>query len=468
MNIKIHNTLSKKVELFKPVTPGQVGMYHCGPTVYDYAHIGNLRAYLFADIVRRVFEYGGYSVKQVINITDVGHLVSDGDDGEDKMTKALKREGRALTLKDMAEVANFYTEKFIDDLKNLHIKLPDVLPKASEHIKQDIEIISELEKKGFAYKISDGIYFDVSKFKTYGVLGGISEVLKNQNESRVVNPEKHSPADFTLWKFDDKLGWDSPWGKGFPGWHIECSAMSREYLGQPFDIHTGGTDHIQVHHNNEIAQSEAAFGVSLANYWMHSAFIVIDDGKMSKSKGNFYTLAKLNEEAISPIAYRYWLLTSHYRSQVNFTFEAVKSAQNALIKLMAHVSSYPKGPEGPKGLDGGTVIPTYKAKFESYIGDDFNMPKAVALAWDLIKDQKQSDADKKATLLDFDTVFGLDLAHVPTVQVETIPPEVTVLAEAREEARKSKDWKKADALREEIEARGYVVKDVEGGFEISS
>lgn len=459
MEIRLFNTLSRSKEIFKPLKKGAVFMYNCGPTVYDFAHIGNLRAYVFSDILRRVFEYNGYQVHQVMNITDVGHLVSDNEDGEDKMTKALKRENKPLTLESMREVASFYSDRFIDDLKSLNIELPQKFPRASDHIKEDIELISLLENKGFAYKTSDGMYFDVAKFPSYGKLGNISLVGQKAGERVIVKPLKHDPADFTLWKFDPKIGWDSPWGKGFPGWHIECSAMSRHYLGQPFDIHTGGIDHIPVHHNNEIAQSEAAYGVPLADYWMHSAFLNSNDRKMAKSEGGFLKLSSLLDESISPLGYRYWLLTAHYRSPVDFASEAVRAAQTALIRLMQFVAAAPET---------GLISQEYRKRFNESVNDDLDMPRAVALAWELLKDSKVSDGDKRATLIDFDRVFGLKLDSVPRIAEESVPEEVKALVEAREEARNAKDWKKADALRTEIEARGFTVKDTDKGFELRS
>lgn len=487
MQIKLYNTLTGKKEIFKPIKAGEVTMYNCGPTVYDRAHIGNLRAYVFADVLRRTLEYAGFSVKQVINVTDVGHLTGDNsgdaDNGEDKMTKALRRENMPITLAAMHEVATKYFDIFVEDLKELNIELPAEFPRASDHIAEDIELIKELEKKGFAYAISDGVYFDTQKFKGYGKLGKTNadktgkesgnEVDSSKDKARVVsNPEKRHPADFAVWKLNapnakdanaTSLGWDSPWGRGFPGWHIECSAMSRKYLGQPFDIHTGGIDHIPVHHNNEIAQSEAAYGVPLADYWMHNEFITIRNSKMAKSAGGSLTLETLQNESVSPVAYRYWLLTAHYRSPVNFTYEAVKAAQNALIRLMAVVSGLPED---------GKVISAYKERFEALIADDLNTPQAIAIVWDLLKDTAHTPEDKRATILDFDHVLGLDLKAVPHNIAETsgeeIPPDVQALAHTREEARRNKDWKKADAFRLEIENRGFEVEDLPGGFKVRS
>jgi cysteinyl-tRNA synthetase len=433
-------------------------MYNCGPTVHDYAHIGNLRSYVFADSLRRMFEYNGYEVAQVVNITDVGHLVSDADEGEDKMTKALKREGKPLSLEAMREVATFYYERFVEDLKALNVELPKAFPRASDHIKEDIELIGALEKKGFVYKASDGIYFDTRRFPAYGKLGGRADKTAGTGSRIGANPEKRDPADFALWKFNPKLGWPSPWGQGFPGWHIECSAISAKYLGQPFDIHTGGIDHIPVHHTNEIAQSEAAYGKPLAHYWLHNEFLTVGgDGKMAKSAGNFITLKTLADESISPLAYRYWLLSAHYRSPVRFTYDAVRAAQNALIRLLAAVGSYP---------DGGKAVPAYKERFLAFVNDDLDMPEAVALAWELVKDPKVNDADKRATLLDFDRVFGLKLDSAPRVEEETVPEEIKALSDAREGARKAKDWKKADAIRVEIEARGFEVSDTPEGARV--
>ncbi len=481
IKIELHNTLSGKKEVFKPLKEGEVSMYNCGPTVYDRAHIGNLRAYVFADTLRRTLEYAGLSVKQIINVTDVGHLSSDADSGEDKMTKALVRENMPLTLAAMKEVGEKYFNLFIEDLKELNIELPAEFPRASEHIAEDIELVKELENKGFVYALADGVYFDTEKFKGYGKLGkaGKGKTEKNdgggakdlkrsleENPRVGISADKKHQADFVVWKLNrgsdgTDIGWDSPWGKGFPGWHVECSAMSRKYLGQPFDIHTGGVDHIPVHHNNEIAQSEAAYGVPLANYWLHNAFVTLRESKMAKSDGGFITLQDLQEKSVSPLAYRYWLLTAHYRSPVNFTYEAVGAAQNGLIRLMAAVSGYPEG---------GKVIPAYKERFGAFIGDDIDTPQAIALIWDLIKDTAPSAADKRATILDFDRVLGLKIASVPKMDEtaeEDIPTDVKALAEAREQARAEKDWAKADGFRLEIEARGFEVIDSSRGYRIA-
>ncbi len=460
--ISLFNTLTRKKEVFKPLVEGKVGMYNCGPTVYDHAHIGNLRAYLFSDSLRRMFEFNNYTVNQIINITDIGHLTSDADDGDDKMVKALKREGKPMTLLGLKEVADIYTAFFEADLKKLNIEFPTTMPRASDHIEEDKALIQILLDKKFAYTIDDGVYFDTAAFKNYGVLGGLSNSIDDSLQSRIeTNSEKRNARDFALWKRStNDIGWPSPWGKGFPGWHIECSAMARKYLGQPFDVHTGGIDHIPIHHNNEIAQSEAAYDTELARCWLHNAHIVIKGGKMAKSSGNFITLDSLTEKNIAPLAYRYWLLTAHYRTQVNFTWEAVGAAQIALFKLYNHFSEYENSTRGE-------IEQKYLEQFVAAVNDDLDTPKAIALLWQLIKDKKVSGHDKKATLIEFDRVLGLGLSTFkPEKEKVEIPPEIYALAETREEARKEKDFAKADALRKEIEARGFEMEDTKEGMKI--
>ena len=454
--IKVYNTLTRKIEVFKPIKDKEVRMYSCGPTVYDRIHIGNLRAAVFPDTLKRMLEYNSFSVTHVMNITDVGHLVSDGDDGEDKMTKALKREKMPITLEAMHDATRFF-EMYVDDLKKLNIILPSKFPRASDYISEDIDMVKILEKNGFTYSTDDGLYFDTSRFPSYGKLGNIDIQSLKEGARVSTNAQKKNMTDFALWKLDKKLGWESPWGRGFPGWHIECSVMSTKFLGQPFDIHTGAIDLIPIHHNNEIAQSEAAYGKTFVDYWMHNEFIIVDNRKMAKSKGDVFNIETLEKQSISPIAYRYWLLTGHYRSPMNFTFDAVNAAQNALIRLMSIVAGYPEG---------GSIIPEYRSKFLEAINDDLDTPRALAMTWDLIRDPAHTDANKRATILDFDRVFGLNVKEVPKANTEAIPPEITILAEERETARKQKDWKKADALRIEIEQRGFILKDTGIGLEI--
>ncbi len=457
--LELTNTLSGKKEEFKPITPGKVGMYNCGPTVYDYAHIGNLRAYIFVDTLRRTVEYLGYTVKQVMNITDVGHLSSDADQGEDKMTKALVRLGKPMTTEAMREVANTYFETFKNDLTALNIELPHYFPFASDHLDEIVYIIQKLEEKGFAYKISDGIYFDISKDREYGKLGGLSG---DDEHSRVgVNSEKRNSRDFALWKLNSELGYESPLGKGFPGWHIECSAMSMKYLGETFDIHTGGIEHIPIHHNNEIAQSESATGKQFVNYWIHNNHLTVDSGKMAKSEGTGYTLKDVKDHNLSPLAFRYFALQARYNSLLNFTWEAVGAAQTAFEKLARQYKEMPEG---------GKLSPIYQEKFKSFIEDDLDIPQVLALVWELLKDESVSTADKKATLHDFDRVLGLDLENVNIereINIETLPDNVQKLIAKREEARKNRDFATSDKLREELGGLGYKIDDRPEGPQIS-
>ncbi|MDQ3077169.1 MAG: cysteine--tRNA ligase [bacterium] len=447
--LKLTNTLTGEKEEFKSITEGKVGMYNCGPTVYDYVHIGNLRAFVLADTLRRTFEFNGYAVQQVINITDIGHLASDADEGEDKMTKGLLREGKPLTLDAMKELADFYADRFKENLGELNIHLPEVMPKASEHIQEDIDFIKTLEKKDIVYKTSDGVYFDTSKDEDYGKLGGISS---DDSHARVESTtEKRNFKDFALWKLNPALGFESPWGKGFPGWHIECSAMSEKYLGQNFDIHTGGMDLASIHHNNEIAQSEYAHDKPFVNYWLHNAFVNIEGGKMAKSQGNFIRLQTIIDKNISPLAYKYWLLTAHYRTPVTFSWDALEGAGNGYIRLIHLVSSLPEG---------GNMDENYLALFKGFINDDLDTAKAIALMWELTKDDEISNADKKATILKFDTVLGLGLNNIRKTE---IPEEVQKLLILRDDSRKNKDFIKSDELRDEIKKLGFEVKDTQEG-----
>ncbi len=457
MDIKLYNTLVGEKEIFIPIKNDSVGVYNCGPTVYDYAHIGNLRSYVFADILRRVFEYNGYKVTQVINITDVGHLASDEDEGADKLEESAKQAGKSAR-----EIAEFFTKAFLKDLTALDIDIKSItFPKATDHIAEQITLIKKLESKGFIYQTSDGVYFDTSKLSDYGKLAKL-DIEGLQAGARVKETgEKKNITDFALWKFS-KSGekrqqeWRSPWGVGFPGWHLECSAMSMKYLGEHFDVHTGGIDHIPVHHTNEIAQSQSATGKQYVNYWLHNEFINIDGEKMSKSLGNIITLTDVIEKGFSPLAYRYWLLTAHYKTLVNFTWEALGGAQTALGKLYGHFLEY--------GDEVGEVDKEYKTKFTEYINDDLDTPKAIALLWALVKDENISDSNKKATMLDFDKVFGLEFAGV---KPEVIPEEILRLVEEREEARESKDWKKSDELRDGIRKKGFEVLDTEDGTKLT-
>jgi cysteinyl-tRNA synthetase len=452
--LKLKNTLTGKLEEFKPINPDEVRMYNCGPTVYDYAHIGNMRAYVFADTLKRILKYNSYAVTQVINITDVGHLSSHR--GLDKVEEKAKFEGKKA--KDIAE---FYTKKFFADLGRLNIITEEtIFPRATDHINEQIELIQKLNDGNFTYKTSQGIYFDTSRFSDYGKLGGVKVEDLKEGARLGEDEEKKNPSDFALWRFSEKVGerqqeWDSPWGVGFPGWHIECSAMSMKYLGEQFDIHTGGVDHIFPHHNNEIAQSESAIHKTPVNYWLHGAFLNIKGDKISKSDESFLILDDIIKKRINPLAYRYWLLTSNYDSPVNFTWEALEGAETALKKLFQRFKELP---------DGGKVDDNYHALFKGFVNDNLNTPRGLALVWELLKDSEVTDADKKATLLDFDKVLGLSLDKLESVSV---PEEVQKLIDERQKVRKAKDWNESDRLRDEIRKLGFEVKDTSEGPKIS-
>ncbi len=451
MEIFLYNTLSHKRDLFTPINPGKISMYSCGPTVYDTPHIGNYRTFVMVDLLRRMFEYNNYEVDSVMNITDV----------DDKTIRKSHEENQQLS-----KVTKKYEDLFFEGLSSLNILKPKHILRATKNIPSMIDLISTLLEKGVAYKASDGIYMSISKVKNYGELAHIKISDNHSTKERISNDEydKDNPHDFVLWKFhtqnDGNVSWNTPFGNGRPGWHVECSAMAMKALGPTIDIHTGATDLIFPHHTNEIAQSESATDKKFVNYWIHGGFMNIHDEKMSKSKGNFTKLEDLENETLSALTFRYWLLTAHYRSVVNFSYEAIRGAQNALIRLLSTIGNLPEG---------GKIDQEYKNRFQIFINDDLDMPKALALSWELLKDSKVTDADKKATLLDFDRVFGLKLAAIPFSQDEApeiIPTEIQALADAREEARGQKDWIKADALRGEIESRGYGLKDTENGVKV--
>jgi cysteinyl-tRNA synthetase len=471
-HILLQNTLSNKKEEFIPRKYGVVTMYNCGPTVYNYAHIGNLRAYVFADILRRMFIYNHYKVKQVINITDVGHLTSDADEGEDKIETGAKREG--LKVKN---IIKRYTDAFMDDIQKLNIDIAKInFPKATEHIPEQIAFIQTLEEKGYTYKTSDGIYFNTSLRPEYGKLGNINTKGLEEGARVEKNKEKKNPTDFALWKFSKleeqrQQEWDSPWGVGFPGWHIECSAMSMKHLGKQIDIHTGGVDHIPVHHNNEIAQTESVTGKQFVNYWMHNEHITIDGHKISKSVGNTVFLKNIIDKGFSPLSLRYWFLTAHYRTQSNFTWETLEGAQTALFKLHKHfIEDFKK--------KNGKINKEYEEKFHNFINDDIDTPKAIAFMWDLIKDDNVSKEDKRATLLEFDKMLGLGLdksneklvnllsGKGEKLKIGKLPKTIRAIVDEREEARRNKDFQKADELRDKLKDMGYEIEDKEGGPEV--
>ncbi len=466
----LYNTLHRRKEVFKPLHKGQVGLYTCGPTVYNYAHIGNLRTYIFEDILRRTLEYDGRRVRQVMNITDVGHLTSDADAGEDKL-ESVARKGK----KSVWDIAKFYTEAFSADIKRLNIKKPNILSPATKNIREQIVLIQRLFKKGYAYETAQAIYFDVSKFKNYTELSRqkLGEKIIGARDEVVVDPEKRNPHDFALWfklvgRFENHImRWKSPWGYGFPGWHIECSAISTKYLGQPFDIHTGGVDHINVHHTNEIAQSEGAYGKSLARFWMHGEFLLINEAKMAKSTGNFYTLATLIEKNFDPLAFRYLVLGTHYRKKLNFTWDSLRSAQTALEnshKIIAGFS-YHAGYKFDKDMLKRRNL--YELKFKEAINNDLNTPKALKVLWDALKDSVLDPALKKKLVLGFDQVLGLGFKKTKSVGI-TVPQNVVKLVESREKLRSLQQFIQADALRKKIESLGYRIEDAEGGPRVSN
>lgn len=447
--LHLWNTRSRSLEPFVPLHPPKVGMYTCGPTVYGQLTLGNWRKYINDDVLDRALRFFGYDVTHVTNITDVGHLVGDGDEGDDKIAKEARKTGKTAW-----DIARYYEEAFLEGMKVFHIRRPEHLPRATDHIAEQIALVQELEAHGFTYRISDGIYFDTAKFSSYGSLSGQRLEEKEAGARVEVNHEKHSASDFALWKFSPEgerrhMEWPSPWGVGFPGWAIECSAMSVKYLGQPFEIHTGGIDHIPVHHENEIAQSEAVTGVPLAKYWVHNEFLLVDGGRMGKSLGNGYVIADLESHGINPLAYRWFVLGAQYRSKLNFTWEAAEAAQNALEKLKHAVLSW--------GEEVGTPVEALLNDFRAALEDDLNTPKALAVVWELVKSEASS-ADKRATLLKMDEVLGLDVASWKEEAVE-IPQEIHDLAEARWQARASKNWAESDRLRDELRTRGWSMQD---------
>ncbi len=462
--ITLFNTLSRKKEEFHPIHKDHVGLYCCGPTVYFYAHIGNLRTYIFEDILKRVLLFNNFKVKHVMNITDVGHLTSDADEGEDKMLKGAKREGKTVW-----DIARYYEDAFMSDIHKLNILDPDIKCKATDHIQDMIDLIKKLESKNMTYIANGNVYYDIMRFPHYGVLARIN-IEELQAGARIeVDEHKRNPLDFVLWftksKFDNQeMKWDSPWGTGYPGWHIECSAMSMKYLGEHFDIHCGGIDHINVHHTNEIAQSEGATGHKWVNFWMHGEFLVMDKGKMSKSTGEFLTLTVLQQKGYDPLDYRYLCLNTHYRTPLTFTFESLDSARAAFQGLKNKIIEFRKNND-KKDDSNMLIIQKYHADFMDSINDDLNMPKALAVLWGVIRDKDLKDSEKLHLIFEFDKVLGLDLVNVVEETID-IPDEIRTIVDERQEARKKKDFKKSDELRDLLKEKGYAVDDTKGGIKI--
>jgi cysteinyl-tRNA synthetase len=461
--VKLFNTLTRSVDLFNPISPGRVGIYCCGPTVYNFQHIGNLRTYVFEDLLARTLRFAGYEVKHVMNITDVGHLVSDADDGEDKMAVASRRE-----KKSSQEIAEHYTQIFFEHCAWLNIIRPNVVCKATEHITQMVDLIGRLEKKGSAYCAGGNVYFDVTTFPEYGRLAKLDLESLKAGARIDVDQSKRNALDFALWftksKFENQeLQWDSPWGRGYPGWHIECSAMAMNYLGESFDIHCGGIDHIPVHHTNEIAQSEAASGHQFARVWMHGGFLVTGKEKMAKSKGEFLTLDLLKEKGYDPTAYRLLCLTSHYRSELSWSWEALDGAANTLKRLKQSVLSLDPTAESNDPATDKERENSVLVEFTDAVCTDLAMPRALAVMHQTISDDKLSAAAKRRLLSRFDLVLGLGIDTWKKEAVE-VPESVRRLADARQAARGNRNWDEADRLRKEIEQLGFVVKDSKDGY----
>lgn len=461
--MQLYNTESHRKEEFKPLQETQVTMYCCGPTVYNYAHIGNMRTYIFEDLLGRTLRLR-WKLKHVMNVTDVGHLVSDADDGEDKMEVGAAREGKSAW-----DIAKFYEQKFFEDYDALHCTRPTVISRATAHIAEMIALVKTLEEKGYTYRTADGIYYDTSKFPRYDALVGRSRLEGLKGGARVeMSAEKKNPTDFALWKFSptDKkrqMEWDSPWGVGFPGWHIECSAMAMKYLGNTLDIHCGGIDHVSVHHTNEIAQSEAATGQKYVRFWVHGEFLVLRAGKMSKSGGTFVTLQTLRDKGYDPLDYRYLCLTAHYRTQLEFTYESLDAARKSLQTLRKEVAALQSAASA--GADAAKVQAA-KDKFQAAMEDDLNAPKALAVVWETLRGNELNAKEKLEFVQFADSILALDLLRAPETKEEELPPEVQALLQQRAEARKAKDYKKSDELRAALTAAGYAVKDTPQGQQV--
>lgn len=463
MKLNLYNTLNKQVEEFISIEPMKVKMYTCGPTVYNFAHIGNLRTYIFEDTLKRVLQYNNYEVNHVMNITDVGHLQSDADDGEDKMELGAKRESKSVL-----EIARFYEDAFINDLEKLNIILPNKIPRASEHIKSIINLIKTLEEKGYTYIANNNVYFSIDKFDDYAKLANLS-IHELQAGNRVeVDEFKKNPLDFVLWFGNSKyenhiLKWDSPWGVGFPGWHIECSAMAIEYLGEYLDIHCGGIDHVPVHHTNEIAQSEGALGHRWVNYWMHGEFLVVDNGKMSKSSGDFLTLNKLIENKFDPLVYRYYVLQSKYRKPLAFSYERLEEASKSFLSLKSKIQTILDNIDENSKIN-ESMLKNYIYKFKNQINDDLNISNGFTVLFDVIKDNNLNNLEKKTLIDNFDLVFGLNLVSSNNLNLSQEKINwIENLLKERSEYRKNKNWKKSDEIRDILLKENIEILDTKEG-----
>lgn len=459
MDIYFYNTLTKKKEIFKPMDEKEVRIYSCGPTVYKDATIGNMRTNIFQDVLRRVLRYNGYTLKHAMNITDVGHLVSDGDEGEDKMLKSAREEHKSPM-----EIAEHYTKLFFQDLEALNIETPEIICKATDHIQEMLEYVQKLVENGYAYETSTAIYFDISKLDQYPVLSNLNLEEQRAGARVDIDPEKRNPYDFALWikaPENHLMKWDSPWGLSYPGWHIECSAMGQKYLGEQFDIHTGGIDLIPTHHENEIAQSKGKCGKIPANYWMHGEYLLIDGGKMSKSLGNVYLIKDFIKRGYDPLVYRLFSYSCHYKNKLNFTWDGIEAASKSLERLKNGYQSHLAGKDEVEDK----VVEELEEKFHQAINDDLNMPAAMGVVWEVVR--QESKSPKLAELLlKFDAILGLKIQETIHRQQEEIPQEIIALVEQRKQARMNKDWAKSDELRDFIQSKGYEIKDTKEGTEI--
>ncbi len=474
--ITLYNTLSRKKEPLTPVHPDWVGLYTCGPTVYNFAHIGNLRTFIFEDILERTLRADGYAVRRVMNITDVGHLTGDADAGDDKLETAA-----AEQKKSVEDIARFYTDAFFDDLAKLNITMPDIVAPASEYVREQIALVQTLLEKEYAYDTPKAVYYDVSKFPSYGALSGqsLEEKMTGAREEVVVDSDKRNPADFALWfKLEGKfkkhlLHWPSPWGEGFPGWHIECSAIARHFLGQPFDIHAGGIDLVGTHHTNEIAQSEAAYDVPLARVWMHGEHLLLDGGKMAKSEGNSLTLAELASRGFHPLVYRYLVLGAHYRTRLNFTWESMEAARNGIERLYEAVNDLFEAAQAADADGGETAAKTpkrslehYKLEFHAALDDDLNTPQALAVLYEMLADGG-NPKEKLALVKHYDAVLGLGLeTAMADASLPVDNAEIAEKARIYAELRSNKQFIQSDALRKDIEGLGYAIRDFKSGSRI--
>lgn len=465
MAVYLYNTMKRELQEFIPRKDASVGMYACGPTVYNYAHIGNLRTYIFEDLLKRMLSYCGYEVNHVMNITDVGHLVGDGDDGEDKMLKSSRQSGKSVY-----EIAQFYTDAFFEDTDKLNILRPSIACRATEHIDQMIGLIRRLEERGHTYMAGGNVYFSIDTFPRYGELARLDLEQLKSGARIEVDSNKRNPKDFVLWftqsKFENQaMVWDSPWGRGYPGWHLECSAMSMKYLGEQFDIHCGGTDHIPVHHTNEIAQSEAATGKSpWVSYWIHGEFLLDETGKMSKSKGEFLTLSLLEKKGFDPVDYRFFCLGAHYRSQLQFSFEALQSARRSRLLLFGRIEDLLQ--------QGAQVLPLtglskrageYLRQFAEHVSTDLNTPRALAVLWGVLKDSEMSADEMLTICYDIDRVLGLGIRNIECIEEEELDDELKELIDQRVQARKDRDFARADEIRDILKGRGIEIKDTPDG-----